>query len=109
MTLQVDEKIIQAFHLMWDGFPGAARLINKNYIIIAANQAAIANGHGPGICCAKMPSPTKHRGCKAQKTLNEQKGYVDHPLDNSLRGWVPLAENSELFVHFSLKVPEKDK
>ncbi|KOA20108.1 hypothetical protein CLHOM_14780 [Clostridium homopropionicum DSM 5847] len=34
----VDKKIIEAFYMMWDSFPGPARLIHKNRTILAAKE-----------------------------------------------------------------------
>ena len=38
------EEVIRAFHLTWDGFPGAARLIGKENRVLASNRAAEAAG-----------------------------------------------------------------
>lgn len=34
----VDEKVIEAFYMMWDSFPGNVRLIHKNKTVLAANK-----------------------------------------------------------------------
>lgn len=98
----------ESFHLMWDAFPGFARLIDKNFIILASNPAAIERGFLPGDCCAKFGNPESHRGCLARKTLTEQKAHIDRPTENVLRGWLPVEGHPDVYVHFRMQVPEQN-
>lgn len=104
--ITVTSEEIASFHQMWDNFPGIARLIGRDHIIIAANQNAIARGYKPGVCCATLPSATNHRGCLAMQTLAESKGMADNPDGTSIRGWLPVSGRDDVYVHFSLTVPK---
>lgn len=44
----VDERILEAFHMMWDNFPGPVRLIHKSKTILAVNEAARSKGFEAG-------------------------------------------------------------
>lgn len=104
--MKTDEKTLQAFHRMWDCFPGMARLIDKQHMILAANPVAEEHGHWPCLCCAKIGAPELHRGCLAKQTLSEQQPQMDCPTGKSIRGWLPVTGNPDIFVHFSLKIPQ---
>lgn len=106
MEIKVSDEIVAAFHQMWDLFPGAARLVGKDRVIIAANEKAVAAGHAPGVRCSTLPSATNHRGCLAQRSLAAREGMADNPSGKSIRGWVPVKGRDDLFVHFSLAVPD---
>lgn len=75
--MQDEQELIAAFHKMWDAFPGMARLINKKHEIIAANEIAVSKGFIPGAICAKISTPSAHRGCLLAKTLQSGKGCYD--------------------------------
>lgn len=100
--------LVESFHKMWDTFPGFARLIDKNFIILASNPAAVERGFLPGECCAKFGTPAAHRGCLARKTLKEQVAHIDRPTDTTLRGWMPVEGHPDLYVHFRLQLPEQN-
>ena len=102
-----NDKIILAFHLMWDSFPGSARLINSRHIIIASNKTAEENGFTEGVICARVGSPESHKGCMANHTLKTRTAQTDRKLDDRIRGWLPLEGYDDLFVHFTLPIPEK--
>ncbi len=104
--ITVTPEELAAFHLMWDAFPGMARLIGRDHIIIAANQKAIDKGYAPGVCCASLPSATNHRGCLAMRALAEGNGMADNPDGTSIRGWLPVSGRDDVYVHFSLAVPK---
>ena len=102
-----NDKIILAFHQMWDGFPGIARLINSKHVIIASNKTAEEKGFTKGVICARVGSPESHKGCMANLTLKTQTAQTDRKLEDRIRGWVPLEGYDDLFVHFTLPIPEK--
>lgn len=104
---QVDEAVIHSFHQMWDGFPGLARLINKKHIIVASNKAAEEKGFTEEAVCARVGTPESHKGCRANVTLKTQTAQLDRPAEDRVRGWMPVEGYEELFVHFTLVVPEK--
>ena len=109
MSEKINEinKIILAFHQMWDGFPGSARLINSRHVIIASNKTAEENGFTEGIVCARVGSPELHKGCMANHALKTKTTQIDRKLDDRIRGWSPLEGYDDLFVHFTLPIPKK--
>ena len=100
------EELIQAFHLTWDAFPGAARLIDKENRVLASNRAAEAAGLIPGQICAKMGPPESHKGCRKAVALSTQTAQVDRPVAEKIRAWVPVDGYPEVVVHFSVMLPE---
>lgn len=105
MPEEKHEKLIKDFHLMWDGFPGPARLIDRKNMILAANKKAIEAGFKPGLVCAKVGLPQSHRGCLKFRVLQEQVGMVDRPGEDRIRGWIPVEGHPDVIVHFSLILP----
>jgi len=103
---KVDQRTIDAFHQMWDAFPGMARLIDGSHNVIAANQTAADRGFVPGTCCAKVGFPEIHKGCKLARTLREQVALTDNPSGSAVRGWMPVEGHDDLVVHFTLPVPQ---
>jgi hypothetical protein len=103
---QVDEKVIQSFHQMWDGFPGLARLINEKHIVLASNKAAQEKGFTEGVICAKVPTAEAHKGCLAHVMLKTQTAQFDRTATEKIRGWMPVQGYSDLFIHFTLAIPE---
>ena len=101
-----ENDVILAFHLMWDRFPGIARLINNRHVILASNKAAEEKGFTDGAVCARVGSPESHKGCMANLTLKTQTAQLDRKLEDRIRGWVPLEGHKDLFVHFTLPIPE---
>ncbi|AKG35810.1 hypothetical protein [Paenibacillus durus] len=105
--IQVDEAVIHSFHQMWDGFPGIARLINKKHVVLASNKTAEQKGFTEGIVCARVGAPESHKGCMANVMLKTQTAQLDRTAEDKVRGWIPVEGYEELFVHFTLAIPEK--
>ncbi len=103
------KEAIAAFHLMWDGFPGVARLIDRKNQVIAVNPFAEQAGLEAGQLCVQAGSPESHRGCRKAAALKERTGQVDRPAEEKVRGWLPIEGYPDLVVHFSLRIPEKNK
>lgn len=99
------EAVIESFHLMWDGFPGPARLIDRRNKILAANQSAVEAGFKPGLICATVGTPESHKGCKKFKVLKDELAQIDRPSENRIRGWLPVEGYPDIVVHFSLTLP----
>lgn len=100
-----DEKIIESFHLMWDTFPGLARLIDANHTVIASNPIAQSKGFVQGSTCAKVGDPASHRGCKLAKALQSGETVTDNELSDRIRGWMPVPGHEDLCVHFAILLP----
>ena len=54
--IQVDEKLIEAFHLMFDHFPEGVQLAHKSKRVVALNPACEAMGRKIGMICATHDS-----------------------------------------------------
>jgi hypothetical protein len=100
-----DTALIQAFHLMWDNFPGMARLINKKHIVLAANRIAEKKGFVSGALCAKVGAAEIHRGCKMAIVFKTGQPQVDTLLGDRLRGWLPVDGRQDVLVHFAVMLP----
>lgn len=105
-TEQTMERLIEAFHLTWDAFPGVTRLIGKGDLVLAANKAAEAAGLAAGQICSKIGAPESHRGCRKALALRTQTPQLDRPVEGKIRGWLPVAGWPDVVVHFSLALPD---
>lgn len=101
------QKAIEAFHMMWDGFPGYARLITNRHQIVASNASASNAGFETGKICARVNSPSSHAGCKMAKMFAEGKAQTDIVIPGKIRGWIPVQGYADLTVHFTLAIPEE--
>lgn len=101
-----DAELIEAFHALWDNFPGMARLIDRNHTVLAANPAAEAKGFVPDALCAAVGDPAIHRQCKHGKMFREGAAQTDAVLEDRIRGWMPVAGREDVCVHFALPLPE---
>lgn len=102
-----DEEVIEQFHVMWDGFPGMARLIRRDHVVLAANVAAERKGFSCGAICAKVGDPAIHRRCKLGVLFAEGNPQSDNVLPDRVRGWVPVRGRDDLCVHFAVMIPEE--
>lgn len=68
----VDEKIVEAFHLMWGNFPEPVMLVHKTREILAVNEACSKAGGQVGIKCSSIGSPERHQRCRANQALASQ-------------------------------------
>jgi hypothetical protein len=106
--IQVDEKLIEAFHLMFDHFPEGAQLTHKSKRIMALNPACKAAGKEVGMVCARHGPPEAHRGCLANKAMKSQKTtWVTRPKtipdgQEPVAFWLPVAGYPDFFIHFAV-------
>ena len=101
-------EVIGMFHRMWDGFPGLARLIDRNHHVIAANPVALEKGFAPGCVCAKVGAPEIHRGCKLSEMFRSGEARTDRVIPDRVRGWMPVEGYPDLSVHFAVMIPETE-
>lgn len=103
--MRIDEKVIEAFHLMYDNFPEPAQLAHKSKRIVALNPASEAIGRRPGMICAKHGPPEAHTGCLAVKAVKEQETkwvIKEDPAGQKFAVlWLPVAGHPDFFIHFS--------
>ena len=50
---QIEAKLGEAFHLMYDGMPEPVQLCHKTYRVVAVNPACERYGRKPGVVCAQ--------------------------------------------------------
>lgn len=100
-------EVIGMFHRMWDGFPGLARLIDRNHHVIAANPVALEKGFAPGSVCAKVGAPEIHRGCKLAEMFRTGEARTDRVIPDRVRGWMPVEGYPDLCVHFAVMIPKE--
>ena len=100
-------EVIGMFHRMWDGFPGLARLIDRNHHVIAANPVALEKGFAPGCVCAKVGAPEIHRQCKLTRLFQAGEAQTDNVIEDRIRGWMPVEGYPDLSVHFAVMIPEE--
>lgn len=98
----VDEKIIEAFYMMWDSFPGPVRLIHKNHTVLAANEIARKVGFDIGTTCFKVGSPESHRDCKANLALSTKIGQTVKSAEGKIRYWLPVKNCDDIYVHVTM-------
>lgn len=86
----------EAFHLMYDNFPGAVMLTHKSKTIVAVNRAAEMLGRGVGTVCSTIGTREMHQGCLANRALAEQRP-MSKVVDTENSGdvvrqlfWVPI-------------------
>ena len=106
--IKVCDKMLAAFHLMYDNFPESAMLIHKSKTIVAINPAAKKNGREVGTACGKNNTPESHQGCLALKALSLQKPMyrvlqAPSVIDGEfLAFWLPLDDYADFYVHFTV-------
>lgn len=100
-----EAEVIEAFHCFWDGFPGMARLIDRQHRVVAANPFAEERGFAEGVVCANVGDPSLHRECKLQEMYCDGSAKTDNVLPDRIRGWMPVKGHPDLCVHFALPLP----
>ena len=101
----MDKKdIIEQFHLMWDNFPGLARLINNKHEILASNEIARSNGFCEGCICAKVGPPETHKDCLLGKMFKTGTPQIQRFSKEKIKGWMPVDGHPELCIHFAVIV-----
>ncbi len=100
----VEEKLAEAFHLLYDSFPGVAQLNHKPKRIVAVNPAARAFGRQEGMICSQHGSPDQHKGCLAEKALQEGQSVCMPPMADGTGltvFWLPIEGYSDYYIHFA--------
>jgi hypothetical protein len=103
MNRSREEEIVQAFHLMWDGYPEQVRLIDRHYRVVAGNPAYIGAGGQTEVQCNVGPAEM-HKGCQAMAALRsgETKSVSHQAGDTRVESfWIPVAGEGEYYVHFT--------
>ena len=99
------QNVIDAFHLMWNGFPEPVMLTHKSFQVMAVNRAAAERGLQQGIFCNKIGTPEMHKGCRAQKCVREGKSQylaMQLPDHEAVGFWLSVEGYPEFFIHLSV-------
>lgn len=104
----IDQKVIEAFHMMWDSFPGPVRLIHKNRTVIAVNETALNMGMKTEVSCFSIGDPESHKGCKANEALSLNKAQILHVGSEKIKYWLPVKGCADVYVHYSITI-DSDK
>ncbi|MDL2226920.1 hypothetical protein LJB86_04620 [Deltaproteobacteria bacterium OttesenSCG-928-M10] len=102
----VDDKLVEAFHLMYDSFPGVAQLNHKSKLVVAVNPAAHAFGRLEGTICSRHGSPDQHKSCLADRALIERKeqSVCMPPMADGTEMtvfWLPIEGHPDYYIHFA--------
>ncbi len=104
----VDQKTLDAFEEMWGPFPEPVMLVNKDRTILARNELARTAGIPAGIKCFSLNAQAHGencRQCKANQAMREKRTVCQEDDSSGARiigYWMPLKENSEVYVHFGV-------
>jgi hypothetical protein len=105
-NLKVDERLIKAFHLMYDNYPEAAQLAHKSKKVIAINPACQKIGREVGMICAQHGPASAHQGCLATMAITNQKPtwvYKEASKDHNetVIFWLPIDGYPDFYIHFA--------
>lgn len=110
----VDQKVVDAFQMMWGPFPEPVLLVQKNRTILAINDAARKVGVPLGIKCSSLNPETKTddncKDCKALQSLRSATAITESSLTGKrhLKAyWVPLQNFEDVYVHFAINITEE--
>lgn len=98
----VDE-LMNAFYLMWENFPGTARLIRKDRTILASNAYAKKVGFVPEVKCVSVGSPEIHKGCRVNEMFRTGHYQVVKSENGMLRYWLPVPGRDDVYVHVTIR------
>ncbi len=99
----LEEKIVEAFQMMWGRYDEPVRLIHRSFRIVAGNDAYMANGGVTGVKC-NAAHPELHKACRAMEAL---KGNSTKTVVSSINGdpctsyWIPVSGYPDYYIHFS--------
>lgn len=105
----IDQKVIEAFHLMWGKFPEPVMLVQRDRTVVAVNETAKSAHLTAGIKCSSLNPENEGdcscRQCQAAQALRENtaKWMFGDFGGRRIKGfWVPLAGLEDLYLHFSI-------
>jgi hypothetical protein len=106
--IEIDDRLLESFHLMWDHFPECVQLAHKSFLVMAVNPAASIIGREVGMICAKHGPPAAHKGCTAQKTVREHKTTwkatpaCEAGKLGTVTFWLPIDGYPDFYLHFGV-------
>jgi hypothetical protein len=103
--MNIDSKLIDAFHLMWGKFPEPVMLIHKTRDILAVNEVCSKFGGTSGIKCTSIGTPEQHKKCLANQALTSGQAAYSKSESNGktvIGFWIPVADHPDIYVHFGI-------
>lgn len=100
-----DEKIIEAFNLMWGNFPEPVMITQKSREIVAVNKKAAEMGLNAGVKCSSIGKPENHRGCLCNKAVDSGAPVFityEGAFGKAYGYWIPITEKPEWVIHFGV-------
>ena len=100
-----EQKIIEAFHMMWDNFPEPVMLIQQNRQIYAVNRKAEELGINDAMKCTSIGTPEQHRSCLCNLAVKEKRTTcrIYEGMQGQAYGyWMPVAGAEEYILHFGV-------
>jgi len=100
----IDQKVIEAFHMMWDSFPAPVRLIHKNKTVLAVNEVAQNMGMKTEVPCFAIGTPEAHKGCKANEAISSSKAQILNADSQRIKYWLPVKDCPDVYVHYTITI-----
>lgn len=103
MSENREDELVRAFHMMWENYPEAVRLIRRDFHVIAGNKVYLAQGGQIDVQC-NVGDPSFHKGCQAMNSLKtrEAKCKQSEVLGVTWDSyWIPVEGVEDYFVHFT--------
>lgn len=100
-----NEEILRAFHMMWDNFPEAVMITQKNREIVALNKKAAECGLQVGIKCSSVGKPENHKGCLCNQAVDSGEVQIctyEGAFGKAYGYWIPIPEKPEWVIHFGV-------
>ena len=106
---QIEAKLSEAFHLMYDGMPEPVQLCHKTYRVVAVNPACERFGRKPGVVCAQGCPGLKAGLCRQaqMRKVGTTTWLYTEKTETTPRMttfWIPVAGNPDYYVHFGIGV-----
>jgi hypothetical protein len=103
----MDQKMLEAFQMMWGPFPEPVMLVHKNRTILAVNDLARSAGIPVETKCFSLNPEARGaacKQCKANLALRERRTVCTEENQNGNRiigYWMPL-KDEDIYVHFGV-------
>jgi hypothetical protein len=107
----MDQKMLDAFHMMWGPFPEPVLLVHKNRTILAVNDLARSAGIPVETKCFSLNPEARGaacKHCKANLALRERRTICTEETRDGKRiigYWMPL-KDEDIYVHFGVGTAE---
>jgi len=90
--------------MMWGKYNEPVRLIDRNFNIVAVNEASKVMGDVAGVKCNATNSSQMHKGCKAMVALKTNVAQVMTSEKDGIQWtsfWIPVSGFPDHYIHFT--------